>query len=124
MLTIGIIFLFFGVVLMACSAWELDKVILASFLIGLVCLEASSYANHGNWNILSIIGNLTVFFTFFYFVSIYKIMNRKVFSLIQAGEFKEYLEENDMLKGYNKFIYHFHVVPLLLMLLYCVVYYS
>lgn len=124
MIVLGIILLIVVVILVGLSAWELDKLILFCFVTGLLLIDIDYYNTYGNLNLLGVVGELTLISVFFYFINVYKIMNRKFFNLVKAGEFKEYLDSNNIFSGYNKFIYYFPIFIILMLLLYCVVYYS
>lgn len=124
MIAIGVIFLLLVVILFVFSAWNLDKVMLICLTIGLICIDINHYNNYGNYDVLGFVGELMLISFFFYFINVYKIMNRKIFNIVKAGEFKEYLDVNNIFFGYNKFVYYFPGFILFLSVIYCVIYYS
>lgn len=123
MIFLAVIFISISLIMIITSSWKFDKLILVSFILGLIFLNISSYSREGFVDYLLYLQEF-IFIGFLYFViAAHKIMGTDILTVFSRNEFKEFLVSNNLFHGVNKFVYDLPIYIGLFILLGIVAYY-
>jgi hypothetical protein len=99
------------------SAWTRSSyayyAIVSLFAFGFALDLAGSYLSQGTWDPKAIAIDMCVFGFLFYFVTVQKVMGRKVSAVATGDTYKTFLIENNKYHGFLKFVYHLPMVLIL-----------
>jgi hypothetical protein len=92
------------------SAWTFSiyayRVIVLLFASGFLLDLASEYLHQGTWNSKTIAIDGCVFGALFYFVTVQKVMGRKVSEVATNDTYKAFLLENNKYNGFLRMVYY------------------
>lgn len=104
----------FAIALTLLSAWTRSDygyyAIVSLFAVGFALDLVGSYISQGRWDPKAIAIDLCVFGALFYFVTVQRVMGRKVSAVASGDAYKTFLVENNKYRGFLKFVYHLPIM--------------